>query len=194
MSSTTKDVRALEMRIRELEARNSELERLIRIDPFTGLSNRTGFMDGLEKELSRAARDNAPVAVLMLDGNGIKAINDTHGHLAGDAAILHIADALRACLRSADTAARFGGDEFAAVLHRADKASAQRVAQRILEYLRTHPLSWGNESLTVTVGIGGAVGSGASTAIELLTRADELLVQEAKPADRVSGCCRIDNA
>jgi diguanylate cyclase (GGDEF)-like protein len=114
--------------------------------------------------------------------------------LAGDAAILHIAGALRACLRSADIAARFGGDEFAAVLHHADLASAQRVARRILERLRAHPLAWGSESLTITVGIGGAVGGGASTAIELLEHADKLLVHEAKPADRTSGCYKIEDA
>lgn len=191
--STTHDVQALLARIRELEARNSELERLVTIDPLTGLHNRLGLLSALDQELARAARDGSSVAVLMLDGNGIKAINDTHGHMAGDAAILHIAGALRACLRLADTAARFGGDEFAAVLHRADRASATRVARRILERLRAHPLVWGNESLTVTVGIGGAVGGSGSTGTELLKRADELLIHEAKPADRVSGCWRIDD-
>ena len=85
-------------------------------DGLTDLPNRSLFLDRLRSLLSQAARDGQPLAVLMLDMNGLKPINDHHGHRAGDAALLEFARRLAAAVRQSDTAARIGGDEFAVIL------------------------------------------------------------------------------
>ncbi len=94
----------------------SRLRSLAETDSLTGLSNRRHFLAALTRELSRACRTAAPLTVALLDLDGFKALNDTHGHLAGDHALRQIARSLRDRLRSSDVLARFGGDEFAVLL------------------------------------------------------------------------------
>ncbi len=183
----------LRARIEALERRNEELERLVTVDELTGLRNRRGFEEALAAETARAKRGKTPLAVLMMDGNGVKHINDTYGHEAGDRAIRHIADAIRACIRSIDTASRFGGDEFAVVLSKADAASADRVGERIVEYLRKNLmlLDDGTQVL-VTVSIGGAATARSQEMGETLRlRADEILVKQVKPSSRQCGGCMV---
>lgn len=92
------------------------LRSMAETDPLTELSNRRHFLAALSRELSRARRTAAPLTVALLDLDGFKSLNDTHGHLAGDVALMQVGRSLRGQLRSSDVLARFGGDEFAMLL------------------------------------------------------------------------------
>lgn len=124
----------LQRRRRALEAKAAALEVVSRTDPLTGLYNRAGFHGALVRALGDAGRSESGCAVLYVDLDGFKQINDTLGHDAGDLALVRVAELLRASIRSEDAAARLGGDEFAIVAlgaHDADEAG--RIARRILD-------------------------------------------------------------
>lgn len=120
-------------------------------DPLTGLLNRRGLRNRLE----RLVDEGTGGAVLFLDLDGFKAVNDTHGHDAGDLLLKEIAARLRQALRSHDVLARLGGDEFAAVLVGADEAATAEVARRLLAFVN-QPVSLGDRAAHVSASIGSA--------------------------------------
>jgi diguanylate cyclase (GGDEF)-like protein len=105
-------------------------------DPLTGLANYRQLMVALEAEIRRSQRTQRPFAVLLLDVDGLKRINDRHGHLVGSRALCRLAEVLHMSCRAVDTAARYGGDEFALVLPETDDAAARNVAARVCERLK----------------------------------------------------------
>ncbi|MDP8975371.1 MAG: EAL domain-containing protein [Actinomycetota bacterium] len=109
-----------------------ELRRKAFYDDLTGLANRALFHDRLDKALEVARRRGAPPAVLIVDLDGFKEVNDTLGHGAGDQLLLQVAERIRGCLRPGDTAARVGGDEFALLLEDTSRSGAESVAERIV--------------------------------------------------------------
>jgi len=115
---------------RELE---DHLRRQATSDSLTGLANYRHFVDVLDSEIKRSMRTNRKFALLFFDLDGLKRINDRYGHIVGSQALCRLADVLCSCCREVDTAARFGGDEFALVLPEANAKSASLVAQRICE-------------------------------------------------------------
>jgi diguanylate cyclase (GGDEF)-like protein/PAS domain S-box-containing protein len=117
-------------RQRDLE---DHLRRQAASDPLTGLSNYRHFVDVLDSEIRRSKRTDRKFALLFFDMDGLKLINDRFGHIVGSQALCRLADVLCSCCRGIDTAARFGGDEFALVLPEANAKTASRVAQRICE-------------------------------------------------------------
>jgi two-component system cell cycle response regulator len=116
----------------------AELRQLAIVDELTGLHNRRGFITLAEHQLKLAGRRRAPVAVLYIDLDGMKAINDTHGHAAGDRALMDTADLLRRTLRASDVVARLGGDEFVALLADCEPPTAESVTERLQEAVRDH--------------------------------------------------------
>jgi diguanylate cyclase (GGDEF)-like protein/PAS domain S-box-containing protein len=142
-------------------------------DALTGLPNRALLLDRLEHALTRSRREPASLAVLFLDLDDFKAVNDRFGHQAGDELLLGVAERVRRCLRDADTAARMGGDEFAIVLEgAADRAGAVRVAERILAALR-EPFTVAGNTVHVKGSVGIALYDGPDlTADEMLRLAD----------------------
>ena len=105
-------------------------------DPLTGLANYRQLMVALESEIRRSQRSQRGFAVLLLDVDGLKKINDRHGHLVGSRALCRLAEVLHMSCRAVDTAARYGGDEFALVLPETDEAAARQVAARVAERLK----------------------------------------------------------
>jgi diguanylate cyclase (GGDEF)-like protein len=151
-------------------------------DPLTGLANYRRLLDVLESETERTNRSGRSFSVLLLDVDGLKKINDTYGHLAGSRALCRLAGILRINCRAIDTAARYGGDEFALVLPEAQFDEAQRVADRIREIMKNE-----EEKPPLSASIGIAVYRGDGERIErLLSEADENLYSEkAKRGRRV---------
>ena len=126
---------ALAAVVRERRAAEKRLRRLAVSDPLTGLGNYRRLITALAGEIRKSQRTERPFAVLLLDLDDLKGINDRHGHLAGNRALRRVADALRVSCRSIDTTARFGGDEFAVILPETGEIGARSVAQRISDEL-----------------------------------------------------------
>jgi diguanylate cyclase (GGDEF)-like protein len=151
-----------------------QVRHLAASDPLTGLANYRKLLDVLDTETERTLRTGRPFAVLLLDLDGLKRINDTHGHLVGSRALCRVADILRVHCRAIDTAARYGGDEFAVVLPEAREEEAQRVVSRIHETLATD-----QEEPPISASIGVSVYHGEGERVEkLLKEADMDLYQE----------------
>jgi diguanylate cyclase (GGDEF)-like protein len=132
--------------------RLAHLRDLTLTDPTTQLSNRRCLSVRLRQELRRAHAVGRPLALLLLDLDELKAINDRHGHLAGDAALCAVARAVRCCCRAQDLAVRFGGDEFVVLMADTTAHQARALAERIRAELRRHPLAGGGAP-TVSIGI-----------------------------------------
>ena len=142
-------------------------------DPLTGLANHRRLIDEIESELQRSGRTGRRFALLMLDLDGLKKINDKHGHLVGSQAIKRLGEVLRQTCRSIDTAARYGGDEFAVVLPEAGETEAALAAGRICEMLSED----GQEPrISVSVGLAVYPLDGITTE-KLLAAADKTLYQ-----------------
>jgi diguanylate cyclase (GGDEF)-like protein len=148
-----------------------QVSRLAVSDPLTGLANYRRLLEVMESELQRAQRTGRGFAVLLLDLDGLKKINDTHGHLVGSQALKRLAHVLRLHCRSMDTASRYGGDEFALVLPEAEEEIAEQVASRIRKRL------WEDgQNPRISVSAGVAIYPRDGFTIEkLLNSADEAL-------------------
>ena len=168
--------------ITQLKLAEAELDRLARIDSLTGVSNRRDFGDRLHAALARCQREEEGIALLCLDIDKFKDINDGHGHPVGDAVILAFAARLKAVLREDDVVARLGGDEFMVLLENPGPETAGIVAGKIVAAMRD-PIQIDDLSLPVSVSIGVAYSAGALPAEQLMSRADAALYA-AKSAGR----------
>ncbi len=148
--------RQVEERNQALAAANARLETLASTDPLTGLLNHRAFYARLDKEIARADRSGRPLALLLVDLDDFRAINNTHGHQAGDRALVAIAAALRGSLRAGDSAGRYGGDEFVALLPEADLGEALAVAERARAAITTIALAAGDATIHATTSLGVA--------------------------------------
>lgn len=153
-----------------------QLRQLAVSDPLTGLANYRQLMYVLDAEIKRSQRTERPLAILFLDVDDLKQINDRNGHLVGSRALCRVAEALRASCRAVDTAARFGGDEFALVLPETAAAAARRVAGRIGQRLARD-----SEKPAITVSVGVAVYPRDGTTVEVLLGAADRALYEVKP-------------
>jgi len=170
-------VSELREREREREALLERLDRLAHTDGLTGLPNRRAWSDELRRALSAAARTGERVHVAMLDLDDFKAINDSHGHLAGDRLLRELAAAWQPVVRGSDALARLGGDEFAVLLPGCSDEEAEEIAERLREAAPP--------GHTVSAGI--ARWDGHEHADDLLERADAALyAAKAAGRDRVS--------
>ncbi|OGG62673.1 hypothetical protein A3C87_00935 [Candidatus Kaiserbacteria bacterium RIFCSPHIGHO2_02_FULL_49_34] len=130
-------INALEAKNHELKLENQKLERIATLDPLTETLNRRGLEMQFEKFLRNAERNKVPAdySVVFIDLKGLKAINDTRGHEAGDILIQNAAETLKSHLRPSDLCARWGGDEFVLVLPKTDEAGARVLTERITTHL-----------------------------------------------------------
>ena len=153
-------------------------------DALTGLPNRVLFMDRLAHALATASRSQRPMAVLFCDIDRFKVINDSLGHTAGDALLFAVAGRFRAALRTSDTVARFGGDEFVILAEElADEADAVIVAEKLAEALR-EPIAIGRQEIVVSSSIGIAVADPETATPETLVRDADVAMYRAKSKGR----------
>ncbi len=179
--------------VSERKTHELELAHQATHDSLTGLPNRALMLDRLRESLGRAHRRGQPMAVLFVDLDGLKLVNDTEGHDAGDDMICAAAERLAGCCRVADTVARLGGDEFVVLLDEiADAAEAEALAQRMLAALRTPGTPSGGRyvgSLSASIGVALADGLPAPTesdARDLVGHADAaMLVAKKTGKDQV---------
>jgi diguanylate cyclase (GGDEF)-like protein len=148
-------------------------------DPLTGLASRALFLERLEHGLARAARQHNRTAVLFIDLDRFKTVNDSLGHAGGDELLIEVAIRLRSCLRLTDTAARFGGDEFAVALFDLTVDEAARIAHRILTLLQ-EPFRVLGKEVFVDASIGVSVDTAGDSTGEDLIRAADLAMYQAK--------------
>lgn len=160
--------------ITQRKADEARLRRLATTDPLTGLSNRRHFFERGAQELRRAARYRRPLALLMLDIDHFKSVNDRYGHEAGDAVLRDLAERLRAGLRTSDLAGRIGGEEFAVLLPETTAEQAELLAERLRAAIAADPLG-PDLGITVSLGVALAVPASEETLDPVLRRADAAL-------------------
>ncbi len=158
--------------------RYEEARSLMARDALTGLYNRSYFDDYAPRQVAQAARERRPMSLVMIDVDRLKAVNDRYGHRAGDDLIQLVAQSLKQCVRAADAACRYGGDEFVVVLSTASREAAAVFSGRILEALaaaaadRQPPPPWAPASVSIGV---ATFPEDGTTVEELVTRADSRL-------------------
>jgi diguanylate cyclase (GGDEF)-like protein len=165
------------------ELGEAEIRHLAMFDPLTALFNRRAFMDLAERELARARRARAPCAVLMMDLDFFKRVNDDYGHQAGDRVLADFAATARQSVRTEDLVGRYGGEEFCAVLPGADLAKALEIAERIRAAVAARPLAGLPSTITVSIGVVAGALSAATSLDAAIGLADKALY-EAKHGGR----------
>jgi diguanylate cyclase (GGDEF)-like protein len=159
----------------KLAAAREALQHQATHDSMTNSLNRSAIVEALDRELSRSARSETKVAVLMIDLDHFKEINDRFGHAAGDVAIVAAATRMQDCIRAHDLMGRYGGEEFLAVIPESDYPIALQVAERIRKQVSATPVKWQSNEITITVTIGVALSRPEDTSLQLLRRADVAL-------------------
>jgi diguanylate cyclase (GGDEF)-like protein len=160
-----------------LEEANRRLEELATTDDLTGLANRRRFMEVLKLEVERSRRHGSNLALVMIDIDGFKAINDTYGHAFGDRVLVEVAKMLQGDARVTDLAARYGGDEFMVLMPSTGAEEATIAAERIRKRISERPVSDGKRTLpiSVSVGISAAEADRTATPDTLIRLADEAM-------------------
>lgn len=172
LSRVADEFNRMVLRIKEGEA---ALAQLARRDQLTGLLNRRAMDESLADAMARRRRTNQDVAILVLDIDHFKQINDRYGHPAGDDVLQWVANTTVACVREVDKVFRMGGEEFVVLLHDADRATAMATAERIRSTISASPAPTAAEALSVTVSIGVAVADAETAADAVLAAADAAL-------------------
>jgi len=144
-------------------------------DGLTGLVNHKTFYEILEKELWRSRRYGGQISLIMVDIDNLKQINDVYGHRAGDKAIKEISKRITKCIRQIDTAARYGGDEFAIILINTSIIDASVVAKRMLDTVSRIPASWNNQRIDLSISLGLCQYDSQATPENITGRSDQAL-------------------
>lgn len=184
-AAENEDLRADNDRLRNEVARLEEtverLDRLAHEDTLVPLPNRRGFMRDLQHLIERVRRYGDSAALLFVDVDGLKMINDSLGHPVGDKALLQVAQWLVQGVRASDSVARLGGDEFGVLLEHVDEAAARETAQRLVEQIADGGFAHDGSELPLSVAIGVAAISPSDSPDDVIARADAAMY-EAKTA------------
>lgn len=193
-SDRADDLAALHAEIARLRAENaalksalSEMELEAQSDVLTTLFNRRYFLTALQRRIARVARYQARVAIVYVDVDGLKAINDRLGHGAGDRALLVIAQTLQRATRDSDVVARIGGDEFALLIDQVNTAAARAKMMALRNALAAAECYWGNERIALSAAFGMAMIDAHDTAEDLLSRADSDMYRAKRTDDDIAG-------
>ncbi len=158
------------------QTRLSQLEQLADQDTLAPVANRRAFVRELTRIISYGQRYGTASSLIYFDVNGFKQINDSHGHAAGDAALLHVADTLTRQVRGSDVVGRLGGDEFGVILTHTDEQTANVKAAALAADIAAVPVPWGDDQFTVSVayGVAGFAGD-ETTAGDAMAAADKAM-------------------
>jgi len=160
----------------ELQKQKHAAEREARIDPLTGLNNRRAFLERSERDVQRAGRYRTPIALIMLDLDHFKAINDTHGHPVGDRVLVELAAVLLKSMREVDIVGRLGGEEFAILMPDTNAEAAVQAAERLSHAVGAMALDVDGQTIACTASFGiSAMEVGDGSIHDLLLRADRAL-------------------
>jgi diguanylate cyclase (GGDEF)-like protein len=175
------EIERLREKIAHLEERVRLLDQLAYQDPLIPVPNRRGFLRELEMLIGRVSRYGESAAMLFVDIDGLKQINDSYGHKAGDEALIHVAGVLTQSVRKSDCVARLGGDEFGILLSHADADSARETAARLTARIEADETSCDGNPLPLGVAIGLTMIEPSDTPAAVIDRADRAMY-EAKAA------------
>jgi diguanylate cyclase (GGDEF)-like protein len=180
----------LRMALLDVEQARQEAEDISRLDPLTNLYNRRHFLSLADLEFERNRRYHRCMAIIMMDIDHFKRINDTHGHCVGDIVLLSVSNNIRNTLRSSDIPCRYGGEEFAILLPETQLSDAVGIGRRLREVIETTVVEAGKNRILVTVSVGiAAISEGDQGRIEVwINRADQALY-EAKQTGR--NCVKV---
>jgi diguanylate cyclase len=180
MIAARQEVHDAESRILQLESKLEQMSELVREDQLTGSLNRRGLDDVFERELARSKRRHAPLCAAMLDLDDFKKLNDTHGHSAGDEALIHLVRVAKETIRPMDIIARFGGEEFVILFPETTVHDASVVLTRLQRALTKHFFLHENERLLITFSAGVALCAANEEPAAALKRADEAMYKAKK--------------
>jgi diguanylate cyclase (GGDEF)-like protein len=169
------EISQLRANVARLQERVAQLDQLAHQDPLINLPNRRGFMRELERLIARVDRYGLKAAMLFVDVDGLKVINDSFGHRAGDEALIQVANLLAKGVRHSDVVARIGGDEFGILLECADEDAAQETAARLIDQISGCEFLHDGEPLPLGVAIGVGMIDCLDTPEAVMERADEAM-------------------
>jgi diguanylate cyclase (GGDEF)-like protein len=159
-------------------AYHEEIYRLTTVDGLTQIYNKRYFLETLEREISRAQRYHRDLSLIMFDIDHFKKVNDTFGHLAGDAVLKQLASVLKSRIRREDIMARYGGEEFAIILPEINIMNAKTFAEKVRKIVEKTAFKFEDHQIPVTVSVGvAAVGTGIQTPLDFIKIADDKLYQ-----------------
>lgn len=181
------EVDALRRDLERSQERIAYLERLADQDALAPVANRRAFVRELSRVMAFSERYNAPASVIYFDVNGLKPINDTYGHAAGDAALMRVADVLVENVRESDVVGRLGGDEFGVILSQADDATAAEKARSLVSKIESEPMEWQDAQIPIHVSYGVYTFRGGDSAGEALEAADRAMYAHKQSRKQPSG-------
>ena len=164
------------LRAEQLREAESFYHALSEHDSLTSLFNARAFRNRYGRLLERSARTGTPLSLLLIDVDQLKMVNDMYGHAAGNKVLMHVATALREAKRAEDSAARWGGDEFAILLEGADAEAAKRVAEKVLELVKSKTVPF-TRAVKITVTIGACTATHLTPESDLFSAADRALYE-----------------
>jgi len=169
------EISLLRGKVARLQERVAQLDQLAHQDSLIELPNRRGFMRELERLIARVDRYGISAAMLFVDLDGLKMINDSFGHRAGDEALIQVANLLVKGVRHSDVVARIGGDEFGILLECSDEDAAHETAARLIEQICSCEFLHDGDALPLSVAIGVGMIDALDTAEAIMERADEAM-------------------
>jgi diguanylate cyclase (GGDEF)-like protein len=193
MTRLAVEVERLAAQLEQSRERISDLEALIEIDPLTELRNRRGFERELKRSLAYVKRYGASAALLFIDLDRFKPVNDRHGHAAGDTVLKTVAATLTRHVRASDVVARLGGDEFVVLLWNVSASAAAAKAAALETMIATAPVRWGAATLAVGASIGVTPIDARDAPADLLARADAAMYarkRDRRTSSRMRGAAK----